>query len=148
MQKSMTNLPGNKSVIVDSDALIGLIHEDDALHNRCLRVADYLAQNSFATVVPYPIVLEAATTLAKARIIRRPDLAHRLLRDYSKIETNLNERGIAKLVARLYNPRTSKKNSPFDFYVLAAAKKEGIKTVFSFDKFYQKHGLKLAEELL
>ena len=151
----MTNTRGNDTVVVDSDALIGLINEKDDLHKRCLNVASYLAKNSFATVVPYPIILEAATTLAKDKTIRRPDLAKKLLRDYAKTENiNIvclsikNDDNIAKLTAKLYTPRTSKKNSPFDFYVLAAAKKTGIGTVFSFDSFYSKNGLKLAEELL
>lgn len=149
MPKSTTNTHGNNTVIVDSDALIGLIKEDDYLHKRCLSIAAYLAKNSFATVVPYPIVLEAATTLAKDKTINRPDLAKKLLKDYAYLEnTTRHESEVVKLTAKLYDPKTSKKNSPFDFYVLAVAKKSGIGTVFSFDSFYSKKGLKLAEELL
>lgn len=144
----MTNTRGNDTVIVDSDALIGLINENDDLHERCLVVASYIAKNNILTVVPYPIVLEAATTLAKDKTIKRPDLAKKLLMDYAKTENIESDRNIAKLTAKLYDPKTPKKNSPFDFYVLAVAKKSGIGAVFSFDSFYSKNGLKLAEELL
>ncbi len=146
----MINTPGsNTLVIVDSDALIGLIHEDDELHERCLEVSEYLSLNSCGTIVPYPIVLEAATTLAKDKTIRRLDLAKKLLQDYASIEeepnVNLN---VADLVASLYDPKTSRKNSPFDHYVLASAKKNNIKYVFSFDSFYKKNGLTLMGDII
>ena len=143
----MTNIPGGNKVIVDSDALIGLIHTDDLLHDRCLKVSQYLAKNSFTTVVPYPIVLEAATTLAKDKTIRRPDLAARLLQDYAAIENPAFDTEVTRLVATLYHPKTSKKNSPFDHYVLALAKKNNIAYIFSFDSFYRKSGLTLIEDV-
>lgn len=145
----MINIHGNKKVILDSDALIGLIHIDDALHKRCLKITEFLAKNSFATIVPYPIVLEAATTLVKDKTIRRPDLAAQLLQDYAHTEEEKSfDEHVARLVASLYNPKTSKKNSPFDFYVLACAKKNDVDYVFSFDSFYKRNGLRLIEDLI
>lgn len=145
----MTNIHGNKTVIFDSDGLIGFIHQSDALHKRCLEISRYLEQNSFATIVPYPIVLEAATTLARDKTIKRPDLAARLLDDYAEIEEELTyDSNVASLLSKIYNPKTSKKNTPFDHYVLALAKKNNIKYVFSFDSFYKKHGLTLMEDLV
>lgn len=145
----MTDTLGNKRVIVDSDALIGLINEDDLLHKRCLKISYYLAQNNFGTITPYPIVLEAATTLAKDKTIRRPDLTHKLLQDYVSLEEKPYETGgVSLIVAELYNPKTSRKNTPFDFYVLALAKKNNVKYVFSFDSFYKQNGLVLVEELI
>jgi predicted nucleic acid-binding protein len=82
----MTNTRGSKSIIVDSDALIGIVHEDDLLHERCLKIAKYLTQNNFTSINPYPIVLEAATTLAKDKTIRRSDLALQLLKDYAEVK--------------------------------------------------------------
>lgn len=99
--------------------------------------------------MPYAIVLEAATTLSRPRI-NRPDLAESLLNYYLIAEKgvkNLNFE-VAELVAEIYDPKSSKKNTPFDHYVLAIAKKNNIKYVFSFDAFYEKNGLTLAEDLL
>lgn len=141
-------MPGNNTVIVDTDAIVGLIHTDDTLHKRCLAVATYLAQNSFATVVPGPIVLEAATVLAKDKTIKRPDLAKRLLLDYARLIPPSLDARIFSDLAQTYNPHTSVKNTPFDFFVLASAKAQNITIVFSFDSFYKKHGLTPAEELL
>ena len=146
----MINIPGsNTTVIVDADALIGLIHDDDKLHDRCLKISKYLSSNSCGTVVPYPIVLEAATTLSRETSIARPDLAAKLLSDYSYIEGGPTfTYNVAALVTELYDPKTSKKNTPFDHYVLALAKKNDIKYVFSFDSFYKKNGLTLMEDVV
>lgn len=146
----MTNILGsNTTVIVDSDALIGLIHEDDQLHEKCLEISQYLSLNSCGTVVPYPIVLEAATTLARDSSIARSDLAAKLLSDYASIEEEPSYNSdVTDLVAKLYDPKTSKKNTPFDHYVLAIAKKNNIRYVFSFDSFYKKNGLTLMEDVI
>lgn len=141
-------MSGNK-VIVDSDALIGLINEADDLHERCVKISAYLSDHAIPIVIPYPIVLEAATAMAKDKTIKRPDLAHLLLKKYAAIEdTGWEASGLPLLVANFYNPETSKKNTPFDYFVLACAKKNNINTVFSFDTFYRKNGLMLADEFL
>lgn len=145
----MTNILGSEKVIVDSDALIGLINEKDQLHRRCLKISQYLAKSSFGMIVPYPVVLEAATTLAKDKTISRSDLAAKLLQDYAAIdEKPFFDQDVVSLVAKLYIPKTSKRNTPFDHYVLALAKKNNIKYVFSFDSFYRKNGLVLVESLV
>ena len=145
----MTNILGGRTVIVDSDAHIGLIHKDDKLHRRCLEVSKFLAQNNFTVITPYPIVLEAATTLSRAKPVKRPDLSAKLLKDFASTEeTTPIDTNVSELVAKLYDPKTSAKNTPFDHYVLALAIKNNVRVVFSFDSFYKKHGLILAEELL
>ncbi len=142
-------MPGTNFVIVDSDALIGLVNVTDLNHTKCLKISDHLAKNSLGTVVPYPIVLEAATALSRDTRINRPDLAAEMLASYAKLEDKpkLNE-DIAKLVSDSFQKNTSRKNTPFDHYLCALAKKNGIKYVFSFDSFYKKQGLILAEDLL
>lgn len=143
----MTNTLGTNLVIVDSDALIGIVHDEDNLHDRCLSVSLFLTQSSLFSVTPYLVVLEAATTLA--RRMKRPELAAQLLSDFSDIEQNKEiNYNVSDLVADLYSPKTSKKNTPFDHYVLALAKRNNIKYVFSFDNFYKKNGLTLVEDLI
>jgi len=140
-------MPGAQ-IIVDSDALIGLIHQDDLLHKRCLNIAQHLTNNHFQVITPYPIVLEAATALSRSNLIKGRYLAHKLLQEYRKIKTNHLKDDVSQLIPKLYNPKTSKKNTPFDYYLLALAKKNNIKIIFSFDSFYRKNGLVLAETLL
>lgn len=132
-------------VIVDSDALVGLLSDDDKLHERCIQIQQYIVQNNLNLVIPYSIVLEAATVLA--RIKNQPELTAKLLSDYEENNEQIDYM-VATLVAKLYNPKTSKKNTPFDHYVLALAKENGIKYIFSFDSFYKKNGLILMEDLV
>ncbi|OGY09959.1 MAG: hypothetical protein A2782_04630 [Candidatus Blackburnbacteria bacterium RIFCSPHIGHO2_01_FULL_43_15b] len=149
----MTSIPGNDdnsagSVVIDSDTIIGLIHNDDALHERCTKILKFLKVNNSDIFAPYAIILEAATTLAKDKMVKRPDLAAKLLKIYKNLGSPLEGKNEQTLTGDIYNPKTSKKNSPFDFYVLACARANNIKTVFSFDSFYKKNGLILAEALL
>ena len=101
------------------------------------------------TVIPYSIVLEAATALSRDTKINRPDLARKILSLYSEENDNSSIIfKVAKLVAESFGKNTSRKNTPFDHYLCALAKKNGIRYVFSFDSFYEKQGLILAENLL
>lgn len=140
---------GTNLVIVDSDGLIGLVNSNDTNHAKCLEISNYLASNSLGTIVPYPIVLEAATALARDTKLNRPDLAAEILTAHAHIESQPNlDENVASLVSELFQNNTSRKNTPFDYYLLALAKKNGIKYVFSFDSFYKKQGLIPVEELL
>ena len=82
----MTSTSGKNIAVADSDALIGLIFEEDPLHERCLKVSEYLNENRFEVLVPYSIVLEAATVLTKDKTIKRPNLAKQLLEKYTNTE--------------------------------------------------------------
>ena len=149
LHSTMITIPGSDRVVVDADALIGLVHTDDALHFPCLRIADYLGQHRYTLIVHYPIVLEAATALARAKTIRRPDLAKKLLDDYGQMEEqSAYDPEVTDLVHQLYNPGTSKENTPFDHYVLALALKNNVQYVFSFDPLYAKHGLTLMQDVV
>lgn len=141
----MINTSGTTIAIVDSDALIGLARDDDALHQQCIAISQYLEEQNIETFIPYAVVLEAATMLA--RVINRGDLASKLLQDYEPIDEDIDIE-VFDAVAKLYAKKSSKKNTPFDHYVLALAKKNNIQYIFSFDSFYKKRGLTLIEDLL
>lgn len=142
-------MPGNNLVLVDSDGLIGLANPKDPHHPKCVEIHNFMTSNSLASVTPFPIVLEASSALARDTKINRPDLAkdvllnHALVGDKPKLDEN-----VEKLVSLSYKKNSSRKNTPFDHYLLALAKKNHIKYIFSFDSFYKKQGLILAEELL
>lgn len=140
---------GTNLVIVDSDGLIGLINPNDPNHDKCLEISNYVTNNHLETVVPYPIVLEAATALARDTKINRPDLAAEILKANARIEDRpILDENVASLVSELFQTNTSRKNTPFDHYLLALAKRNGIKYIFSFDSFYEKQGLTPVVELL
>lgn len=138
-------MSGIKSVLVDADALIGLINQNDALHSRCLRVSDFLLKKNLVTVILPPTILEAATALSRG--LKRPDLAKQLLADYSQLKPTFLPSDIFSRLTNVYDPTTTTKNTPFDYFLLAYAKLKQIDVIFSFDLFYKKHGLTLAEKL-
>ncbi len=132
-------------IITDADALIGLMVEEDSWHKRALELQNYITKQNIAVFVPYPILLEAAAMLS--RTLKRPDLAAALLKNYKTPSIDLNTE-VADDVAKLYDPKTSRKNTPFDHYVLALARKNNIQVVFSFDSFYTKFGLALLHDVV
>lgn len=137
---------GAKQILVDADALVGLINQNDAHHSRSLQIAEFLSKNGIFTVILPSTVLEAATALSRG--IKRPDLAKQLLSDYSQLEPTPLPSEIFSQLIDVYNPTASTKNTPFDYFLLAYAKLKQIDIIFSFDQFYKKHGLTLAEKLL
>lgn len=139
-------MPGTKQVLVDADALVGLINQNDVHHSRSLQIAEFLSKNDVSTIILPSTVLEAATALSRG--IKRPDLAKQLLSDYSQLEPTSLPAEIFSQLIRFYNPTTSTKNTPFDYFLLAYAKLKQVDVIFSFDQFYKKHGLILAEKLL
>ena len=138
-------MPGTKQVLIDADALVGLINQSDALHSRSLRIVKFLAKNNLATIVLPSTILEAATALSRG--IKRPDLAKELLADYSRLEPVELPSEIFSKLLKIYNPTETTKNTPFDYFLLAYARIKQIDFVFSFDRFYEKQGLTLAEKL-
>jgi len=137
---------GTEQVLIDADALVGLINQNDALHSRCLQVVEFLSKNSLATTVLPPTILEAATALSRG--IKRPDLAKQLLADYSQLKPAVLPSEIFSNLIGVYNPTVTTKNTPFDYFLLAYAKIKQIDIIFSFDRFYERQGLTLAEKLL
>ena len=63
------------------------------------------------------------------------------------ISLDMTEALIAEAIA-IYLEQTSKKESLFDCYVMAAAKKIKADAIFSFDKGYQKNGFKLVSDIV
>jgi len=138
---------GNKYVLVDSDALIGLIDEDDILHKKAIQISQFLSRNDYVVLVPYPTILEAATALSRG--IKKPELARKLLDDYSNYsQPTLEEKSVAKVVPSVFDSKSSKKNTPFDCYLVALARLNKVNLIFSFDSFYKKQCLILAVEVI
>ena len=113
-------MPGTNFVLLDSDALIGLANSADTNHQKSLLISNFLAQNNFGTIIPYPIVLEAATALSRNTKINRPDLANEILVNYIRTENWLNmDQNVESQVSQSFSKNTSRKNTPFDHYLLA-----------------------------
>lgn len=137
-----------KVVVVDSDSIYALYNPNDPLHSKAARTFKQLIVQDFKLIYPISVlfeiislfqrVLPAPTVTAKFReMVIRGDLVT------FAVDTN-----ILKKSAEIFNPAGSKKNTLIDCSVAIIAKKLKAAGVFSYDGFYKKQGLKLAEDLI
>lgn len=136
-------------IVVDSDGLIGLLSNEDVHNKTALKVMEQLVKQEAKIIYPATTITESATLL-QARL-KKKKLAKLildwLLEDKFMIE-GIDEK-ILKTAANFLDPvRQSAHNTLFDAIVAAVAKKHKTKIIFSFDKWYEKLGLKLASSLI
>lgn len=137
-----------KIVIVDADGLIALINTDDANHEKAKEISTILTEQNVTIQTPITAFIEAITALKRG--VKRPDLAKEIVSMYKngKIPVTDVPTDIILLAITYFNPKDSKQNTFFDAVIAAIAKKEKAQAIFSFDKWYNKQGFKLAQDLL
>jgi len=119
------SIPGiNQPLIVvgDTDGLIAILHEEDANHKKAVETVVRLLQPELA-----------------AKTIER-------ITD-GKLSIENVDIDMLKEALKLFDPRSSKKNTLFDALVVATAKKLGTTVIFSTDDWYSKLGFTLAVDL-
>lgn len=133
-------------IVVDADALIALSLEKDPHHNKAVAINRRLMQQKATIVFPVTVFPEAVTTLKRA--FNQPEKAHAINRQYlaGAFQVEYISEDIMKKAAGIFNAAISKQNTLFDAIVAATAQKLKADAVFSFDDWYPKLGLKLAEE--
>ena len=136
------------NTIIDTDALLGIFNIKDALHKDATTVAKELKKKGINTLL-LPTTLSEFARLASYQIgIKEAQEATEILIN-SDIPVLEVTKEITKSAVSLYKKQTSKKESLFDCYVMAMAKKLGISHIFSFDDGYTKriNGFQLAKDL-
>lgn len=132
-------------MVVDADALIALSLEKDFHHNKAVTINYKLIQQGATIIIPSTVFPEAITTLKRA--FNQPEKAYVLNKQYLEgifqVEY-INEDIMTKAAEIFEKLAISKQNTLFDAIVAATAKELGAETVFSFDNWYTKLGLKLA----
>lgn len=137
-----------KIVVVDADAIMALVNEDDANHEHAVKISSILSEQNATLLVPVSAVIEAITALKRA--IDRPDLAKTLIEmcESGSIPVIDVTADILPLAILFINPEGSKKDTFFDAVIAAIAKKNNADAIFSFDKGYKKTKILLISELL
>lgn len=133
--------------ILDTDALLGLVSTGDALHNKAVDTAQMMLNHRVDTAV-LPTTLSEFATVATTRIGR--EQAQRTvagLIDSGIVLIDITEKLSLQALA-WYGKQTSRKDSLFDCYVMAASILLGANCIFSFDHGYEKNGFYLAREFL
>lgn len=136
------------TIIVDSDALIGLLNKDDSHYLEASKILAELIKREDKLIYPSTTIAESSAVLQVR--LKKPELSKEiinLLLDGKLIIEPVDEDLLKKASALLKPGRESSHNTLFDGIVAAAAKKNKTKMVFSFDKWYKKLGLTLASSL-
>lgn len=136
-----------KIVVVDADAIMALVNEDDVNHKRALEITHKLTEQNVALLIPVTAIIEAITAFKRA--VSRPDLAKKLVEMYESGSIPVIDvtADILPLAISYFNPEGSKKDTFFDAVIAAIAKKNNAVAIFSFDKGYKKTGIPLAHEI-
>ena len=136
------------NTIIDTDALLGIFNTKDALHKNAITVAKELKKKGINTLL-LPTTLSEFARLASYQIgMEEAQEATETLLNSGMSVLELTD-DLTKDAVSLYKNQTSKKESLFDCYVMAMAKKLGISHIFSFDEGYTKkvNGFELAKDL-
>lgn len=136
-----------KTIVVDSDGLIGLFDEQDAHFTTAHRVVLHAKQNDIILIYPASTLVETVTTFQ--RKLQKPELAAKVIGLIAKKELTIEpiDGEILHLAAQLFKPTGSKQNTLFDAIVAAVAQKYDADGIFSFDVWYRSVGLKLASDI-
>lgn len=137
------------NTLIDTDALLGLFNTADSLHKDATDLAKKLAKKGINTLI-LPTTLSEFARLASYQIgVKEAQEATKTLANSALPVLEITEDLTEKAVS-IYEKQTSKKESLFDCYVMAAAKKLGIKYIFSFDDGYKKriNGFQLVIDLV
>jgi len=137
------------NTIIDTDALVGLFNAGD-IHNReASRIFEELVRLEINTLVLPTTIGEFAAVFAKDFGVKESQgVIHRVLHSditIIEVDEDLTVQAIA-----MYQKQRSRKESLFDCFNMATAKRLGIRYIFSFDKGYkkQKNGFSLISDFL
>lgn len=140
---------GTKPLIVvgDTDGLIAILHEEDLHHKQAVATVSKLLAHEAQTVFPLTTITETVTTLI--RKLKQPDLAAQVVERITSGALTIENTDTEMLNAALkvFDPKSSKKNTIFDAIVVACAKKLDTNVIFSTDDWYSKLGFTLAVNL-
>lgn len=134
--------------IGDADALIALSHPSDTNHEKSLAFLSVMAENKTTIVFPASSFIEAVT--AARRKLHSPSVTRKILDLFQHDKIIIIPIGEALIIRALpyFDPTGPKRNTFFDAVICAVAESHHTKTIFSFDKWYQKQGFKITSDIL
>ena len=136
--------------IIDTDAMLALINPTDALHKKAKALLGQLyAQNAHLFILPTTLSEFSLLSVSRFGLAKTKDVVRVWTEGVSQELLEIDD-ALTQAAVKLFFYQTSKKESMFDCFVMAAAQKYRADCIFSFDRGYQKtkNGLKLASDLL
>lgn len=123
------------NTLIDTDALLGLFNIGDPHHKTATFLAKRLVKKGINTLL-LPTTLGEFALVASYKIGRTETQKAVAYLTKSHIPIIEVDEGLVNSAVAIYKKQTSKESSLFDCYIMAAAKKLGIKYIFSFDEGY------------
>ena len=135
-------------IVVDSDGLIGISHEDDTHYHRCRELLNWLSQRNAELIYPATTIAESISILQIR--LNSPKTADKILEFVKSgiFDIEPVDRTTLITATSFLEASRSKHATLFDAIVAAIAQKYQADAIFSFDKFYKTKGFKLASEML
>ena len=138
----------NLKIVVDSDAIIAQLKEDDTNHLLAKKISDLLVSTNADVIFPMSAILES--TAFMQRVLSSGASAYGTALTFTDPNVKvveINQELLRKAVG-YFDPKGSKKNTLFDCIVAAVAEEEQADAIFSFDHFYKAKGFTLINELI
>lgn len=134
-------------VIVDSDALIGSLNPQDQHFNTSKAIRIKLARINAKLIYPATAIVETVTFLQGR--LNRPELANKVIQLIVDQELTIEpvDGETLRASSSFMDFNKSKHATLFDAVVAAIAQRYHADAIFSFDKFYEKKGFRLASDL-
>lgn len=137
----------NLIVVVDADAIIAQTNSKDSLHQRAEEISQKLIRQNVEII--YPVTAIAEATAHMQRVLGDTVSAFgtaQLMSSPSANVIEVNKQTLSQAM-NYFSSTASKKNTLFDCIVATIAEEYKADAIFSFDKFYEKKGFKLASNL-
>ncbi len=137
-----------KKVVIDSDAIYAIYNHNDPLHGKAIQTIQWLNNNHFQLIYPTSVIFEVMSLFQ--RVLSSPSVTMKIadLITSGMLIVYEIDKDLLKEAVSLFKPAGSKKNTLVDCSVVAVAKKIKADSIFSYDEFYKKQGLKLAEDII
>lgn len=137
-----------KTVVIDSDAIFALYNPNDPLNAKATRTFQQLITQSFKLIYPTSVLFEIVSLFQ--RVLPIPTVTTKFIEmiKNDQLLISVIDIDVLKEATVLFNPLGSRKNTLIDCSVAVIAKKIKAAGVFSYDNFYIKQELKLAEDII
>ena len=135
------------NVIVDTDGLIGSLNSKDQHFLNSQQIIHKLVEMKAKLIYPATVLVETVTLFqGRLNMSYLAEQIVKLLNGNQLIIESVNSK-ILQEATNFMDFKKSKHNTLFDAIVAVIAVRYKADAIFSFDKFYQKKGFKLAFEL-
>lgn len=137
-----------KIVVIDSDAIFALYNPNDPLNKKATQTFQQLLAQGYQLLYPTSVIFEVISLFQ--RVLPAPKVTKELVEMIKgdALPIQVVDTEILKEAAAIFDPAGSKKNTLIDCSVVAIAKQVKAEGIFSYDEFYAKQGLKLAENII